>query len=163
MIVGPGKKRAEMPAVVPDPADRNSGKRRAVIAAFAAYQPEAGPLSNLVEVAARDFQRGIDRLGTRIDEEHMIQSGRCQVGYPACDFKSSRVSELECRRVVECTGCCPDRVRDLRTPVTCIHAPKARAGIEERPPALVVEMHAFGSREHPRRATEGPICREREP
>src|SRR5438132_7405928 len=117
MIVRTRKKWSEPPAVVSDSAHRNAGKARAVIAAVAADQPKSLSLPDLVEIAAGDFQRGIDRFRSRIDEEDVLKSARRQVGQSRCDFERGRMGKLERRRVIERAGGLPDRLRNLIAPM----------------------------------------------
>ena len=161
MIVGARKKRPEMPAIVADTTYRNAGERRAMITAFAADQPEARSLFNLVKITARNLQRSIDRLRSRIDEKHVLQVRWRQFRESGCDFKRIRMSELEGRSVIERAGGPADCIRNFCARVAGVHAPQARAGVEKRAPALVVEIHSFRSGKHPGAAAKGSIGGER--
>ena len=62
------------------------------------------------------------------------------------------MTELERRRIIKSRRSFAYRFGDRFTRMTGIDAPEARTGVEQRALTLVVEIHAFGPREHPRRS-----------
>src|SRR5580700_7988575 len=77
-MIDAGQQRAEMLAVTDDAADRNAAEADAVIAALAADQPGARGLPAHIMISERDLERGVDRLGAGIAEEHAVEIVRRQ-------------------------------------------------------------------------------------
>src|SRR5438477_2117490 len=100
-MVDAGEQRAEMLAVVDDAADRDAAETDAVIAALAADQPGARAAALHVVKCERDLERGVDRLGARIAEEHPVEAARRERGEPVGELERLGMGELEGRRVVE--------------------------------------------------------------
>ena len=79
-MIDAGEQRAEEFPVVDDAADRDAAEADAVIAALAADQARARALAAHIVVRERDLERGVDRLRTRIAEEHVVEIARRQRG-----------------------------------------------------------------------------------
>ena len=79
-------KRAELSLVQPKPANRQTAKIDPVIGLFAAHQNAPIPVTACGVIGQRDFQRRIHRLGPRIGEKHMIETGRKRCD-PRCRFE----------------------------------------------------------------------------
>ena len=82
-------------AVVDDAADRNAAEADAVIAALAADQAGALALAADVVVGERDLQRGVDRLRTRIAEEHVVEIARRERGDAARELEGLWMARTE--------------------------------------------------------------------
>src|SRR5438067_11845309 len=72
-VIDAAEKRAEEFAIVDDAANRNTAKTDAMIAALAADQPRAAALPAHIMISERNFERRVDRLRSRIAEEHAIE------------------------------------------------------------------------------------------
>ena len=100
-MVDAGQQRAEEFPVVDDAADRDAAEADAVIAALAADQSRARAFAAHVVVCERDLERGVDRLGARIAEEHVIEVAGRERRDPARQLERLGVGELKCRRIIE--------------------------------------------------------------
>src|ERR1043165_1216966 len=96
---------------------------RSVIAALAPEQARARGLAAHVVIGERDFERGVDRLGAGIAEEHMVEVAGRERRNAARELERLRVRELECRRIVELGGLLLDRRHDRIAVVARVAAP----------------------------------------
>ena len=162
-MVDAGEQRAEMLAVVDDAADRDAAEADAVIAALAADQAGAGAFAAHVVIGERDLERGVDRLGARVAEEHVVEIGGRERRDPARELEGLRMGELERRRVVELRRLALDRRDDRVAVVAGIAAPHAGGGVEHGAAVGGVVVHVLGPGDQPRRLLEGAVGRERHP
>ena len=65
---------AEGLAVADHAADRDAAEAHAVITAFAADQHAPGAFAAHAVIGERDFQRGVDRFGAGVGEEHLVHA-----------------------------------------------------------------------------------------
>src|SRR5229473_1762212 len=93
----------------------------------------------------------------------MIEPGRREIGYAACELEGLRDAELERRRIIQGFGHFGDRRRDLRAAMAGIGAPHARGGVDDLAAIDREIMHVLGAGEQPRRLFEGPVGGERHP
>jgi len=147
MIVRTRKKRTIRLAVVGDAAGRDAAEIHAVIGALTSNQPKAAALPALLGIGARDLECCVRRFRSRIDEEDVIQAFGRQSGNSLRQFEGSGMAELERRREVEFARGLANGVDNLFAAMTCVDAPESRTGVEQRAPAFVVEVHAFGTRQ----------------
>src|SRR5258705_8895624 len=124
-VIDAGKQGAEQFAVVDDAADRDAAEADPVIAALAPDQPGARPFSAHRLPGERDLERGVDRLRTRIAEEHVVEVAGRERRYPVGELEGLRMAELEGRRIVELGGLALDRGHDRVAVVAGIAAPQA--------------------------------------
>ena len=88
---------AERLAVGRNAADRDAAEADAVIAALAADQHVAVPFAARAVVGEGDLQRGIDRLGARVGEEHVVEAVRRKLRDQRGGAERARVPHLEQR------------------------------------------------------------------
>jgi hypothetical protein len=131
-MVDAGKlRRGKHLAVGDHPADRDAAEADAVIAALAADEAGARGLALHAVVSERDLQRGVDRLGARVDEEHVIEPVRRHRGDAVGEPERARVTHLERRAVVDGLELALECRADARMRVTEAHAPKPVQTIEQ--------------------------------
>ncbi len=162
-VVDAGQQRAEVLAVVDDAADRDAAEADAVIAALAADQAGAGALAAHIVVGERDLERGVDRLGAGIAEEHVVEIAGRERRDPARQLEGLGMGELERRGVVEFRRLALDRRHDGIAVVAGIAAPHAGGGIDHGAAVVGVIVHVLRPRDQPRRLLEGAVGRERDP
>jgi hypothetical protein len=162
-VVDAGQERAEELAIGDDAADRDAAEADAVIAALAADQARARALAAHMMIGERDLERGVDRLGAGIAEEHVVEVARRQRREAAGELEGLGMGELEGRRVVERGRLRGDRLDDRIAVVPRIGAPQARNAVEHRAALGRIVVHVLGARDEPRRGLEGAVGRERQP
>ena len=162
-MVDTGNQRTELFAVVDDAAHRNAAEPDAMIAAFAADQPDARRVAPHIMIGQRDLERGINCFGAGIAEENMVEIAGSQCGDTARQLEGLGVRELERRRVVERRRFALDGDNDLLAVVPGIGAPEARRAIDELAPVAGAVMHILGADDEPRPFLECAIGRERHP
>ena len=162
-VVDAGEERAKELPVIDDAADRDAAEADAVIAALAADEAGARAVAAHVVIGERDLECGVDRLRTRIAEEHMVEIAGREGRDAACEFKRVRMSELECRCVVELLRLALDRRDDRVAVVARIAAPQAGSAVEHSAAVVGVIVHPLGPRDQPRRLLEGAVRRKRHP
>ena len=162
-MVDAGEKRSEEFPVIDDAADRNAAEADAVIAALTADQAGAVALAADIVVSERDLQCGVDRLRTRITEEHAVEIGRRQRGDPARQLEGLWMGEMKRGRVVEFGGLPLDRRDNRITVVAGIRAPQPRQSIEHGAPVRREVVHSLRRRDQTRCALESSVRRERQP
>src|SRR5262249_39470514 len=79
-MVDASHQRTELLTVVDDAADSNAAETDTVIAALTSDQPDARAVAAHVVIGERDLERGVDRFGAGIAEEHMIEVAGRQSG-----------------------------------------------------------------------------------
>jgi hypothetical protein len=162
-VVDAGEQRSEESPVGDDAADRDAAEADAVIAALAADQARARAFAARVVIGDRDLERGIDRLGAGIAEEHVVEVGGRERGEPARQLERLGMGELERRRIVELGGLVADRRDDGVAVVAGIGAPHPGGAIEHGAAIRRVVVHVLGARDQPGRGLERPVGRERNP
>ncbi len=157
------RQRREDPLVVRDAADRDAAEVDAVIALLAANEPGPVPLPARLVVGERDLQRGVDALGPRVGEEHMVEALGRHVAQRRRQFESQRMPHLERGRIVQLPRLALDRLGDLRAAMTRVAAPEARRSVEDLTAVGGGIMHVLRGHEHPGRLLELPVRGERHP
>ena len=155
--------RAEHLAVGDHAADRHAAEADAVIALLA--PDEAGPAALAAQtlIAVGHLQRGIDRLGTRVGEEHARQSCRRHRRDAFGERERHRVGELEGGGVVELLRLIRQRLDNLRVAVAERAAPQAGQGVEQLAAVGHDEVRALGPGDQLRMLAEIAIGRKRQP
>src|SRR5262245_42454306 len=95
------QQRPEPLAIRRDTADRDPAEVDAVIAALAPDQARALRLAAYALVGHRDLERGIDRFGSGVGEEHPVEAGRCELRHALSRLEGLRVRHLERGREIE--------------------------------------------------------------
>src|SRR4029077_11744855 len=90
-VIDTGQERAEEFAIVDDAANRNAAEAHAMIAALTPDQSGAAALPAHIMIGERDFERGVDRLRSRIAEKHAVEVARCQRRNPAGELERRRM------------------------------------------------------------------------
>src|SRR6185295_13227297 len=98
----------------------------AVITALAADEAEALRFAARAVVGERDLERGIDRLGARVGEEHAREARRSDARQALGELERDRMAHLEGGREIHLRDLALDRLDDLRPAMPRVHAPKAR-------------------------------------
>src|SRR5438270_6299337 len=156
-VVDPGDARPEALAVVGNAAHGHAAEVHAVIAALAADQPEALAFAPGALVGDGDLERGVDRFGAGVGEEHARQARRRDAREPVGELECDRMPHLEGRRKVHRRHLAPDGFHDLRPGVTGVHAPQARASVEDLATFGGPVIHALGTGKQARRLLELPV------
>ncbi len=162
-VVDASKERAEIAAVVHDPADRDPAEAHAVIAPLATDQPRPAALAARPVIGERDLERAVDRLGARIGEEDMLEPVGREVAHPVRQFEGLGMAHLEGGRIVEFGDLLLHRFGDLRPRMARVAAPEPGGAVEDLPALGVGVVHVLGGHEHARRLLELPVGRERHP
>ena len=150
-------------AVVGDAADRGAAEIDAVIAALAADQPRLRGVALHPVIGERDLERGLDRLGARVGEEHVVEAWRRDVDELRGAFEGARMAHLEGAGEIELADLLADRLDDLRPAMSGIDAPQTRGAVEHLASIVGGEVHALGADEQARRPLILPVRRERHP
>jgi len=108
-------------------------------------------------IGERDLERGVDRLGAGIAEEHVVEIGRRERRDAARQLERLGVGELEGRRVVELARLGADRRHDRVAVMAGIAAPQAGGGVEHLAAVGRGVVHALGARDQAGRLLERPI------
>ena len=154
---------AELPPVVGDAADRQAAETDAVIAARPADQHGALRLARRLVIGQRNLQRGIDRFGPRVDEEHVVEIAGQQGGDARRQLELQRMPHLERGRIVHAFGLGADRLHDLGPPVAGVDAPQAGGSVEYAAAVGRAVMHPPRRFEQARRGLELAIGRKGHP
>ena len=154
---------AELLAVGDNAADRHAAEADAVIAALAADQPHARALAPDFMKSERDLERGVDRLGARIAEEHVIEIAGGERSDAGGEFERLGMRELEGRGEVELGGLGLDRGHDRVAVVPGIGAPQAGGAVDQLAPLRRDVMHVLGGGDQPRAPLESTVGGERQP
>ena len=112
-MIDSGQLGREELAVVDHSADGNAAEAHAVVAALAADQPRARSLAPHAVPRERDLERGVDRFGSGIREEDVIDSRRQPPHDLVRQLEGCRVAHLERWRVIHRGDLAADGVRDL--------------------------------------------------
>ncbi len=148
-VVDGGQQRAgEGLAVGRDAADRDAAEAHAVVAALAADQAGALAFAAGAVVGQGDLQGGVDRLRTRVGEEHAVQALRHEAGDRGGGLEGQRMAELEAGGVVHDAGLARDRLDDLLAAVAGVHAPQAGGAVQHLAAVGRGVVHALGRRQH---------------
>ena len=89
-VVDAGQHRAEHLAVGDDAADRDAAEADAVIAALAADEARARAFAAHALLGERDLERGVDRLGAGIAEEHVVEIAGRELGDAVGELEGAR-------------------------------------------------------------------------
>ena len=144
-------------------ADRDAAEADAVIAALAADQPRARAFAADAVIGQRDLERGVDRLGAGVGEEHVVEPLRQPAHDLVRELERAGMSHLERRRVVHLGDLPADRLGDLLAAVAGVDAPEAGHAVEDLAPVGRPVVHAGRLGEQPRLRLELAIGRERHP
>jgi hypothetical protein len=121
-----------------------------VIAFGAADELGATGIASGAMVASGDLQRRINRFGSGIGEEHMVQPFRSDICETIRELEGARMAHLERGYEIEAPGCLADRFHDARLSMSGIDAPEAGHSVENPPTVCGDIMHAFCPDEHHR-------------
>ena len=118
MIDTRNHQRREHLAVRRDAADRNTTHADAVVATFATNNPSAGGIATRTVVSDGHFERRIDRLGARVNEEDAILRPARQCGDAGSEIKGRLMTHLEAGRKIQRLHLAGDRLHDAWMRVT---------------------------------------------
>jgi hypothetical protein len=114
-------------------------------------------------IGARDLERGVDRLGSRVGEEDRIDAVGQDIGQPLGSGDRIGISHLERGRIVEREKLPRDRVGDLLAAVPGVDAPEPRDRIEYLAAGGVAIEDSFGFSEDSGRRGESAVRGEGHP
>ena len=109
----------------------------AVVAALAPDEAEAMPLAARAVIGERDLERGVDRFGARVGEEHPRQPRRRDACQPSGELEGDRMAHLEGGREVHLADLAPHRLDDLGAAMAGVDAPQPGDGVENLAPSGV--------------------------
>ncbi len=159
----PRHHRAERVAVAHHAAQADAADIDAVIGALAADEPGALPLALGGVIGHRDLERGVDRLGSGVAEEHVIEIAGRDLRHLARQFERGRMAKLEMRRVVDLLHGRVDGVGDLGAAVAGGAAEQAGRRVDQLVALVVPVMHALGLHHQARIGLEITVGREGHP
>ena len=139
-----------MLAIAANAADRNSAETHTVIATLTPDEFRALRIAIRAVISQSHFQRGIDRLRTRIGKKHLVHAFRRDGSELTRGFKNFRMRHLEHRRIVQLMRHITNRLHNGFAPMPCIHTPQTRSAIENLPSIIGSVVHVFGRHEHAR-------------
>ena len=163
-VIDARQHRAEELAVVDHAADRDAAEADAVVAALAADQAGARAFAAHAVIGERDLERGVDRLGARVREEHVVEALRRDLGERVRELerRSGGPSGTAARSPSSRSASLTASVISLR-PWPGVDAPEARDAVEDLAAVGRPVVHALGAREQARVRLELPVGRERHP
>src|SRR5690606_24883728 len=94
-----------------------------VVAALTADQTSAMAIAAGAMVGQCDLEGGIDRLGTRVGEEHLVEAGRRRLDQPGGELEGDRMAHVEARGIVERAELRGNRLGDLLATMAGVDAP----------------------------------------
>jgi hypothetical protein len=148
------EQRPEIAAMPADAADREPAKTHAVIALGAPDQLGTPAIAGQPVIAARDLDRGVDRLRSGIGEESMVEPGRRQLGQRPREGDRAGMRHAERRHEIEFARRLADRLDDRRAAMAGIDAPQPRHGVDHAAPVGERVVHPLRRRDHQRRVAE---------
>jgi hypothetical protein len=154
---------AEALAVLHHPAQRDAADVDPVVAALAAHEALALPLTAGAVVEQSDLHGGVDRLGAGIRKEDAVQVAGCDVAQHARQLEGAGMAVLEGRPEIERPVLARDGVDDLGAAVAEGAAEQARTAVQQPVPAIVPEVHSLGPHQQPGILLEEPVRGERYP
>ena len=110
--------------IVGDAADRRAAEIDAVIAALAADQPGLCSIALGPVIGERDLERGLDRFGARVGEEHMVEARRRDIDELRGTFERACVAHLEGSGEIELANLLADGLDDPRPAMSGVNAPQ---------------------------------------
>ncbi len=134
-----------------------------VIGPFAADETQALGLAARAVIGHDDLERGVDRLGPGIDEEHVVERVGQQRRHAPRQIKRCGMSDLEGWRIRVRRQLLVDRIRDFLARVAGWRAEQAGGAVDHAAPMVIRVVHAFGGDHHPGLLLEVPIAGERHP
>jgi len=149
--------RGELASIRLDAAERNSAEAHAVIAARAADESNTLRLALRLPIGERDLERRIDRLRSRVAEEHAVDLLGQHPRELLRELEGERMSHLERRRVVHDAGLFADGRGDRFAAMAGVHAPEAGGAVEDLSAVSGGIVHVFRGDEHARRALERAV------
>ncbi|MNV04897.1 hypothetical protein D3C71_952060 [compost metagenome] len=161
--VAAGQQRAELLAVVGQPADRHAAKADSVVGLLAADEAGALALAPQAVVAQHDLHRRIHRLRAGVAEEHVVERGRRQRGQALGQHERQWRAHLERRGEIQRGRLLLDRLHDPRAGMAGIAAPQPGGSIQHRAVVHVVVVHALGPYQQARCGLELSVGAERHP
>ncbi|MNQ03359.1 hypothetical protein D3C85_160590 [compost metagenome] len=162
-VVHAVEQRPEGAALAPDAAHRDAAEAHAVVRALAPDEPVAARVAARPVVGHRDLQRGVDRLGARVGEEHVVHAGRRHLREALRQREGGGVADLEVGGVVEHVDLRLHRRADPRVAVPGVHAPQAGDGVEHAAAVGQVVVQALAADDEARRLLELAVGREGHP
>ncbi|CAM2153920.1 hypothetical protein PT2222_20340 [Paraburkholderia tropica] len=154
---------AECPPVVDHAGQRDAAEIHAVIRALARHEHRTARRADRALISEADFHRGIDRLGTRTDEEQLPDALRQHLRKSSREFERLWMGAQEARRKVERQQLRMHGFGDFGAAMSGGRREQARPGVENRPPVQVVEVLILRAPEHLRGGFEFAVRRERQP
>ena len=150
-------------AVAHHAADRDAAEADAVIAALATDQHAAGAFPPHAMVSDGDLERGVHRLGSRVDEEHMVHALGRDLHQAIRRQERPRAVHLEAGGVVHALGLLLDRIHDRLAAVARVHRPQARDSVQDLASVVSGVVHVLGGHQQARRCLELAVGGEWQP
>ncbi len=108
----------------------NATKTDTMVAALAANDAVARPVTVEPVITDGDLQRGVDCVGAASREEHIVQTFRRQSGNALSKLERRRMRHIERRHIVQLADLTADGLDNLRMAVPHPRAPQSREAIE---------------------------------
>src|SRR4029078_9079111 len=150
-MVDAGEKSAEPLAVVGGAADRGATEVDAMIAALAADQADFRSIALCPVIGERDLERSLDRLGSRVGEEYVIEARRGDVDKLRRALEGPRMAHLEAAGEIELADLLADRLDDLGPAMPGIDTPQTRCAIDHTAAVVSGKAGALGVDKEARR------------
>src|SRR5262249_6281205 len=132
-MIHSGQENAEGLSIPRDAAHRHAAEAYAVVGALPANEPQPMSLAARTVIREGYFERGIDRFGTGVGEEHIIQIGGRQRGESRGCFERSWMTHLERGSEVHGRNLSLHCLDYLRPAMPGVDAPQPCSPIEHRP------------------------------
>ncbi len=129
-MIHPGQQGAEPLAVTGNAPHRDAAKADPVIATLAANQPGAGALTASPLPGQRDFERGIDRLGTGVGIEDVAKALGSDLHQLVGQLERQGVAHLECGSEIEVGNLLGDRLGNLAPTMARVATPESGCAIQ---------------------------------
>ena len=159
----PGHPDPERLAVLHHSAQARPADVDAVVGPLARDHAHPGSLAPRTVIGQRDLDRGVDRFGAGVDEEHPVQPLRGEPGDPAGELELARMPGLKRRAVIEAQELVVNRLCDLVAAVPARRTEQPGRSIEHLPAVMVDEEDAVAFDDQARIGLEIPIRGERHP
>ena len=150
-------------AVLDHAGQRDTADVDPVIGPLARDKTDALTISAGAVVRHHHLQGGVDRLGTGIGEEDVIERLRQDLGQLRGKGERRRLARLERRDIVVFLHLCIHRVRNLLAAVAGRHVEQPGTGVDQPVAVLVPKIHAVAFCDQTGSILEFAVRRERHP
>ena len=150
-------------AILGNATHRHATEPHAVIGAVPANEQIALRVATQTAVGERNFKRRIDRFGTGVGEEHLIETTRRMGREARGQLKGQGVTHVESGCKIHGLKLPRDRITNLNAAVAGIDAPQPGSTIQDPATVIGLVIHARRACQQARRGAKLPIRRKGHP